>query len=140
MTASIRIVDREKTRELILASRGDRITPEEVRNLDSCLSLATHIWVGTLNGAIVCAWGLIPPSLLAEEAYLWLYHTALVEEHKFLFVRYSQIMMEEMLQVYPVIVGVTDRNSASSIRWLKWLGAEFTDNGDDYIPFRIIGK
>jgi len=81
---------------------------------------------------------LIPPSLLAEEAYLWLYHTPAVEQYKFTFVRYSQIVIEQMLEIYPVIVGVTDRSAKSSIRWLKWLGAKYADNGKQYIPFKIV--
>jgi hypothetical protein len=140
MNASIQVVDRERTRELILASRAGNITKEEIKSLDSCLSLATHIWIGQINGDVVCACGLIPPSLLADEAYLWLYHTAAVEQYKFTFVRYSQIVMEQMLETYPKIIGVTDRNARSSIRWLKWLGAKFTDNGKQYIPFQIVRK
>jgi hypothetical protein len=140
MNATIQVTDREKTRALILASKGESITEQEVKNLDSCLALATHIWVGQINGEVVCACGLIPPSLLAEEAYLWLYHTPLVEQYKFTFVRYSQLVMEAMLEVYPKIVGLTDRHERSSIRWLKWLGAKFNDTGEDYIPFQIVGK
>lgn len=140
MTVSIHLSDRQRTRELILSARGGIVTDQEAKTLDACLALATHIWVGEVRGEIVCSWGLVPPSLLAEEAYLWLYHTPKVEAYKFLFVRHSQLVMERMLEEYPKIVGVTDRNASSSIRWLRWLGAEFTDTGDDYIPFKIVGK
>lgn len=137
MSVHIETPNRYKTRELILSARGRILTDIESKTLDACLSLATHLWVGRIGEDIVCAWGLVPPSLLADEAYLWLYSTPAVAEHKFLFVRYSQRVMEEMLKLYPTIVGLTDSSAKDSIRWLKWLGAKFDGTKGKYLSFTI---
>lgn len=134
---AIESLDRYQTRQLILSVRGGILTDIESRTLDACLSFATHLWIGRVEGKLVCAWGLVPPSLLADEAYLWLFSTSAVEDHKFLFVRYSQRVIEEMLKIYPKIVGVTAIDAIDSIRWLKWLGAQFGDPQGKYLPFVI---
>lgn len=140
MKVMIQTPGRQETRELILSARGGILTELESRTLDACLGFATHLWVGSIGGKLTCAWGLVPPSLLSDEAYLWLYHTPAVEEHKFLFVRYSQRVIEEMLKFYPKIVGVADVSARDSIRWLKWLGAVFDSPIGKYVPFSIVGK
>lgn len=140
MTVQVEPLDRHQTRDLILSVRGGILTDIESKTLDACLGFATHLWVGRINDKVVCAWGLVPPTLLADEAYLWLYSTPAVADHKFLFVRYSQRVIEEMLKLYPTIVGVTAIGAGDSIRWLKWLGAKFGEPVGKYIPFRIIGK
>ena len=140
MSVMIESIDRPRTRELILFAKGGILTELESRTLDACLGFATHLWIGQVDGRMVCAWGLVPPSLIAEEAYLWLFATPAVAEHKFLFVRHSQRVMEEMLKIYPRIVGVTDIKAHDSIRWLKWLGAKFGDYRGTHIPFVIEAK
>lgn len=140
MSVLIESIDRQQTRDLILSARGGILTELESKTLDACLGFATHLWIGQVDGKMVCAWGLVPPSLLAEEAYLWLYSTPEVADHKFVFVRYSQLVMKEMLRIYPRIVGVTDVKSTDSIRWLKWLGAKFGDYSGTHIPFVIEAK
>lgn len=140
MTVVVEPLNRQQTRDLILSVRGGILTDIESKTLDACLGFATHLWIGKINGKIVCAWGLVPPTLLADEAYLWLYSTPAIAEHKFLFVRYSQRVIEEMLKIYPNIVGVTAIGALDSIRWLKWLGAKFSGSIDNYIPFRIVAR
>ena len=92
--------------------------------LDYCLRRSIT-YQGRLGDEIACVWGLIPPTLLSDTAYLWLLTTDIIAEHKFLFIRYSQLFIEHMLTKYPVIVGDCFVENASAIRWLKWLGAEF---------------
>lgn len=140
MTVSIQPIGRQRTRELILSAKGGILTDIESKTLDACLGFATHLWIGEINDKIACAWGLVPPSLLSDEAYLWLFSTSAVDEHKFIFVRYSQRLIEEMLRIYPTIVGVTDAKAVDSIRWLKWLGAKFGPPQGKYLPFTIIAR
>lgn len=140
MNVMIQTPDRHQTRELILSAKGGILTDIESKTLDACLGFATHLWVGSINGKLTCAWGLVPPSLLSDEAYLWLYSTPAIKNHKFLFVRYSQRVIEEMLKIYPHIVGVTAIGARDSIRWLKWLGAKFGEPRGSHLPFVIVGK
>src|SRR5258708_39200660 len=93
--------------------------------LDYCQTLSGDIWTGTVDDQLVCCWGLIPPSLLSNQAYLWMWASEAVRDHQFLFVRHSQRVMVRMLLRYDTIVGHCLIKSPQSIRWLKWLEASF---------------
>ena len=112
------------------------LKPSLVRHLE----LSTMSWVGRINGEIVCLWGLIPPSYLSDEAYLWLTVTEEVAKHQFIFVRYSQMEIERMLELYPRIVGYAEVSNWRARRWLRWLGAQFGEPKDHRIPFVIERK
>lgn len=99
-----------------------------------------EIRYGYIDGDLACVWGLIPPTLLSSTAYLWLLTTEIVAEHKFLFVRHSQRYVKEALRIYPEIVGDAIVGNLSAIRWLRWLGAEFSEPVFGRIPFVIRAK
>jgi hypothetical protein len=82
----------------------------------------------------------VPPTLLSDHAYLWLMVNDLVKEHQFCFVRHSQMELAKMLEKYPTIVGHCDRRHKDSMRWLRWLGAKFSDEPGPYASFMIVGK
>jgi hypothetical protein len=101
---------------------------------------STEVRFGMVDGEIACVWGLCPPTLLSESAYLWLLTTPLVDEHKFLLVRHSQRYVEEALRVYPSIIGNVAIHNTSAIRWLKWLGASFVEDIEGWLAFTIRKK
>lgn len=98
---------------------------------------SSDIWVGYMNDEIACIWGLCPPTFLSTNAHLWLLTTNLIDEHRFLFVRWSQRYIEEMLEIYPEITGYCAVDNTRAQRWLKWLGAEFAYPCDGFVPFTI---
>lgn len=104
------------------------------------LMSATEVWVGTYDDQLACVLGLIPPTMLSDHAYLWMFHTDVVKGHEFIFVRYSQRMVEKFLERYSIIVGHTDPKEERSVRWLKWLGAEYGEPNGDWMPFVIRRK
>ncbi len=108
--------------------------------LRDCMYRSVEVRVGMLDGVIACAWGLIPPTILSDTAWLWLIATDIVAEHKFLFVRHSQRYIEEALKEYPNIIGNTEVVNHSARRWLRWLGAEFGEPEGKMIPFIIKAK
>lgn len=126
-----------KTRQLIYDAKGGVLSNREAQTLEEYLTFSTKLYLGAIHGRLCCAWGLIPPTLLSDSAYLWLFSTPAIDEHKFLFVRASQRVIEDMLQEWPVITGFCDRSNARSIRWLRWLGAEFHYPGPTHIAFEI---
>jgi hypothetical protein len=136
MSARIQMVDPNTARSMIETAKPD-LTDHERNTLSQGLSFSSKIWVGTWAGELVCVWGLIPPTLLSDSAYLWLFCTEKLEEHKFLFIRWSQLEMGEMLRLYPRIIGVTDPQNERAVRWLRWLGAEFGELNGKLLPFRI---
>jgi hypothetical protein len=109
----------------------------EEKTMDFCLLMSTIIWAGYIDDRLACMWGVIPPTLMSDQAYLWLYTTDVIKEHQFTLVRHSQIVVEEILKEYPSIVGHATLGASKSIRWLKWLGARFGQPQGTGVPFRI---
>ena len=125
MTALIELADKAKTRQLIFEAREGILSDEETKILEQYLTFSAKLYIGSVDGKMCCAWGVVPPSLMSDRAYLWLFSTDAVEQYKFLFVRYSQKAIAEILEEWPIITGYCEVNSPRSIRWLKWLGAKF---------------
>lgn len=98
------------------------------------------VYVARLDGTIAAAWGLIPPTVLSESAYVWLLTTPLAEQRKFLLVRYSQMFVEEMLKEHPMLIGDVILPNPSAVRWITWLGGEFLKPVGGRIPFVIRRK
>lgn len=137
MSAVVELGNVDQTRRLISEAREGKLSVEESATLDEYLIFSTKLCIGTIDGKFCCAWGLIPPSLLSDKAYLWLWSTDEVEAHKFIFIRRSQIVVKEMLEEYPIIVGYCEINNPRARRWLQWLGAKFGDPTDRFFPFEI---
>ena len=142
MTTSIERVNRHTILDLISSDTSVKLTVSEKALFEHCLMATESLWVGRIDNKLVCAWGLIPPTIMSEQAHLWLYTTDAVKEHEFIFVRNSQKALAEMFKEYPVIVGFTAVGQSRSIRWLRWLGAVFGNPGINgkVIPFTIRKK
>lgn len=99
---------------------------------------STRIWAGLVGPDLVAMWGLIPPTLMSDTAYLWLITTAHLRQHQFVFIRHSQRAVEAMLAEYPEIVGHTLIENRRAQQWLRWLGAKFGDPINNTVyPFTI---
>lgn len=118
---------------------GLPLSREETWAMGFCFDASSHIWVGLIDDQFACIWGLIPPSLLSNQAYLWLYTTDVIKEHQFVLVRHSQLVMEKVLKQYQSVVGhaAVHNDGGRSVRWLKWLGAKFGEPDGSGVPFRI---
>lgn len=114
---------------------GPSLTGREASIFDYCQSLG-EVYTGFVDGEFMCCWGLIPPSFLSTQAYLWMWAPEPIK-HQFMFVRHSQIQVQWMLEQYETIVGHCSVNARSSQRWLKWLGAEFEMGDGRILPFVI---
>lgn len=115
------------------------LTEEETWAMEYCFDMSTSIWVGLIDERLACIWGLIPPTLMSDQAYLWLYTTDVIEEHQFILVRHSQLVMEEILKRYRSVCGhvIVGKGDGKSIQWLRWLGAKFGKPEEKGVPFRI---
>jgi hypothetical protein len=102
---------------------------------DYCQTLG-EVYTGFVDGEFVCCWGLIPPSFLSNQAYLWMWAPEPLQ-YQFTFIRRSQIQVKKMLETYDQIIGDCAEGNKPAQRWLKWLGAEFGYPHDGMIPFTI---
>ena len=129
--------DQEIDAESVLAASPLAALPQARANLLMFMNHSVEMWVGYHDREVACVCGLIPPSILSDRAYLWMLHTYTVEQHKFLFIRHSQMWIKEILERYPIIYGHVEKKNHQAIRWLKWLGAEMKQSEQALIPFEI---
>ena len=125
--------------ELISTSVAPKLSDVEVEVFVRFVRASLEIWIGSIDEELLCMWGLIPPTLLSDQAYLWLHTTEAAKGHEFVLVRRSQIELAKMLKRFPLIVGHCEVGEVRSIRWLKWLGAVFAPPGAKLVQFTIRG-
>lgn len=138
MTSQILPVTGDEAWDLIYPEFLGTMGTIEQETMQRTLNNSSHIWVGVDDDKVLAIWGVIPPTLLSDRAYLWMFHTPHLQEHVFVFVRHSQRVVQEALGIYPILVGHAVIGNTRAIRWLKWLGAEFGEpiNGK-VLPFEI---
>lgn len=122
----------------LVSMYASAMTTEQLEMFDYCQTLG-EVYIGYVDGEFICCWGLIPPSFLSSQAYLWMWSPEQMK-HQFTFIRQSQIQVQRMLEAYDRIVGECIEGNASAQRWLKWLGAEFDYPRDGKVPFVIRGR
>ena len=140
MKVAVERLTKSEISKLVAESISIGMSPGAIALFNTCIMRSASMWVGFINEELACVYGLVPPTLLSEQAYLWLHTTEALVGHEFLFVRRSQIAVAEMLAVHPVIVGHAEIGNARGIRWIKWLGGVFGDSDGRLIPFTIRGK
>src|SRR5215472_2476859 len=99
MKVKIKSVDQESLAKL-LSEAQVKLTDREAKMIDYCHGLSQTTWVGNNDEQLICAWGIVPPSLLSSEVYLWLHATGAIKTSQFLFVRHSQLFIQALLEDY----------------------------------------
>ena len=111
--------------------------PDEEKRLSTFIARSEEVWFGLHDGQVAAIWGVIQPTVISNRMYLWLFTTDLVDKHKFLLVRHSQLFIDRVLKRYPVIVGHVSIHNDRAKRWLRWLGAEFGPIENQHFTFKI---
>ena len=111
--------------------------PEAMDVMNEWMYRSTEVYYGLVDGQPACVWGFIQPTVLSTTAYLWLLTTDIAAQHKFLFIRHSQLFIEEALKHWPTIIGNCAIDDAKAIRWIKWLGGRFGEPDGKWMPFTI---
>lgn len=137
MVATISRINHDELERLISSKISPTMGPEELGKFNLCMNASTIVWGGIANGELLCLWGLMPPSLLSDQAYLWLYIVRDISDYEFVFVRHSQRAIEEALRHFPTITGHCKVDAEQSIRWIKWLGGRFGEPDGGLVPFVI---
>lgn len=118
-----------------------RLSDADRKVMNNCLTSSFSVWVGLRDEEIYCVWGVIPPTILSNRAYLWLYtDEEKVVERQFTFIRWSQIAVKQLLEEYDVLYGTVGSANEKTLRWLKWLGAEFERGLGGRLEFTIRRK
>lgn len=114
--------------------------PQDQLEIKAFAAVSAYSFCGKIDGQVACIWGLVPPTILSDSAHLWMWSNDLCDQHPFLLVRHSQVAVEKMLKMYPLIVGYCDQEQKRSRQWLTWLGAKVGPSFGRLAPFEIRAK
>lgn len=137
MTASIIRLTGAEAYDLISPQFFTKMSDIDHESMHRIMHNSSRVWLGSKDGLILASWGLVPPTLMSDTAYLWLFTTPHLRGHEFIFIRYSQRAVQEMLSEFSTIVGHTHSNNRQALRWLRWLGAVYGEPQGEVIPFTI---
>jgi hypothetical protein len=74
---------------------------------------------------VICMFGIVPKTLLGEEARIWCLGADEIDQIKLSFAKISKLYIGMFLEHYLVLENWVDSRYARSINWLRWCGAEF---------------
>lgn len=83
-------------------------------------------WTFCYGGVPLCVFGDVPD--LCGGAVFWLLGTDEVKHHKREFMRRSKLFKGYLMKNYDYLTNVVCMDNKESVRWLKWLGAEFQED------------
>jgi hypothetical protein len=107
---------------------------DQHETMERSLRNSSDAWVGYHGDKVLGFAGVIPPTLLSDSAYFWLYTTPHFAARRLSAARVSRRLVADCLSRYPILVG---HCTAQSSRWLQWLGATLGEPQGPVIPFRI---
>lgn len=80
------------------------------------------LWVGTVDGAVACIFGVVPIDMLAGQGAPWLLGTPLIDRHRSAFIRRNRAYIARMLAAFPTLLNIVDVRNTRAIAWLKRMG------------------
>lgn len=130
---------------------GDKMELEHAGRTDFEAAVLESVRVSTFSfaalqdGVILCVFGLLPDSVLAARGRVWLLGTTHIHFAKKEFVKTCRIVVDEMLNICPVLYNAVDAQYPQAHRLLDFLGAKFikkltSTNGSPFILFEIRRK
>lgn len=109
------------------------LTPE--RALAESLRFSNRAWTLLIEDRPAAMWGCSSQSALTRTGSVWMLATDDLAIIPIRAVQESRRSIKTMLQLFDVLVNWVDARNELSIRWLRWLGAEF----DAPRPFGALG-
>lgn len=99
----------------------------------------------TAEGRLIGCWGLQILMSRKDTTYLiWALGTDELDNYPKAFVKESKALINRWLELYGELVNTVACFNKRSIKWLKWLGAEFSEpfkiGNTDYMNFKLTRK
>lgn len=93
--------------------------PEDLRRMTK---RSVKTFAVMFEGKPVAVWGIEQHNLMENDGYVWFVGSRAVEEHPFLFIRYSQMMLREEAKRFAFLHCTVRRRDDKQLRWLKLIG------------------
>lgn len=139
---NLRAVDR---REILAFTNDIAREVQESMNWSYELQYAT-----TKNGQLIAVWGLQPKREKTQDtpghALIWCLGTDWIHKYSCAFAKESKKILQAWAKEYGTLFNIVGAFNEEAIRWLKWVGAEFTSTeissritqgGEEFLPFII---
>lgn len=85
--------------------------------LDSRVALAAYT-----DRGIACVVGVSKPSLLGDDACIWMLGHQDLEKYSVRFLKESRRVLAQILENYRLVENYVDAENTLTLRWLEWLG------------------
>jgi hypothetical protein len=108
-------------------------------SIEDGVATSVPVLTATVDGELLCIFGISPVSILTRHGVPWLVGTNLMNSHQFVFLRENRRYMRHLLELYGSLVNYVDDRHEASKRWLRWLGFELGQPepyGHFGLPFR----
>lgn len=99
--------------------------PTPLKAIKGSVKVSAEAWTFCYKTVPLCVFGHVPDD--CGGAVFWLLGTDDVRRHKREFMRHSKIVKARMMEKYKYLTNVVCMDNKESVRWLKWLGAEFQE-------------
>lgn len=99
--------------------------PEE--GLRSLIGRSIGVYAGLVDGELISIHGICHLSLLGRDVGPWLIGNERVQDNPVVFLRTSKVWIEALASQYRTLIAGIMVGNERQIRWLKWLGFEFSD-------------
>jgi hypothetical protein len=131
---------------------ADRAEIDAATGREPRLVIADGIKRSLYSRALFCAgrlammWGVCPMVGVPSVGIPWALGTPVIDRHRRHLMRVGRDELQTMLAVYPVLTNVVHAVNDRAVRWLGWLGAEFSPaqplgpRGEDFFPFAFRRK
>ncbi|HEX6215292.1 MAG TPA: hypothetical protein VFZ38_10760 [Vicinamibacterales bacterium] len=79
-------------------------------------------WTGFAKQVPICMFGVAPAAELDGVGVPWMIGTNAVEAHASVFLRRSRDVLDQMRELFPVLINYVGAENATAVRWLRWMG------------------
>lgn len=123
--------------EIRHATVGDCVVAREASPdlvlFDNFIADSTAIWACLGDDRVGAVWGVIAPTLLSDNGYVWATILPWAKTYPTTCARAVRNGLRETLSEYPTVWGLCEEES----HWLRWIGAKFRGREGPYISFVI---
>lgn len=96
-------------------------------------------WIARVDGVPACLYGIAAHDSFEGFGVPWMVGTDEMLRHQRALIFDAKKWVEKMQAQYPTLINATHARNTAAIRWLRWLGFQFTPevtvNGHPFIPF-----
>lgn len=117
---------RQADRDEVIAATGRDVLPV----LFSSYRKSTICMVALIDGKPEVIFGAGDLSILTGLGAPWLLGSDAIERHRVEFLRQSVHWRDQLLRRYSMLRNIVDCRNRVAIRWLRWLGFEFSEPFD----------